>query len=68
LLEHCSSSSSGGGEVVRWLLDRDPSVLQRPSDKDGCLPLHLLLDCANPDPSLAARMLALYPAAAKVCE
>eukprot|EP00597_Dinobryon_sp_UTEXLB2267_P000083 CAMPEP_0170057284 /NCGR_PEP_ID=MMETSP0019_2-20121128/349_1 /TAXON_ID=98059 /ORGANISM="Dinobryon sp., Strain UTEXLB2267" /LENGTH=701 /DNA_ID=CAMNT_0010261955 /DNA_START=484 /DNA_END=2589 /DNA_ORIENTATION=- len=67
LLEHCSpSSSSSSIEVVRWLLDRDPLVLQRPSDRDGCLPLHLLLDCRAPDVSLATRMLALYPTAAKM--
>ena len=47
-------------------MDRDSSVLKVRAEVDGCLPLHLLLDCAHPNYALAEHMLALYPEAAEV--
>ena len=52
--------------MLRFLLDRDSSVLKVRAEADGCLPLHLLLDCAHPNYALAEHMLALYPEAAVV--
>ncbi len=52
--------------MLRFLLDRDSSVLKVRAEADGCLPLHLLLDCAHPNYALAEHMLALYPEAAEV--
>ena len=67
LLENIQpSSGESGDEVLRYLLDRDSSVLQVRAEVDGCLPLHLLLDSAHPNYALAEHMLVLYPDAAKV--
>ena len=52
--------------MLRYLLDRDTSVLQVRAEIDGCLPLHLMLDSAHPNYTLAEQMLALFPEAAKI--
>ena len=47
-------------------MDRDSSVLKVRAEVDGCLPLHLLLDCAHLNYALAEHMIALFPEAAEV--
>lgn len=65
LLDHYQPHGAAK-EVVQYLLERDSSVLEVRGLADGCLPLHLVLDCAQPDYALAEKMLSLSPAAAKV--